>query len=176
MSTSTESLHSSIAAKTAKSWAAQSATSALAPFSISRREPGPDDVAIEILYCGVCHSDLHQARNEWSNSVYPVVPDHEIVGRVTQVGSNVKKFKEGDLAAVGCMVDSCRTCVNCQKGLEQYCIQFPTFTYNGVEKQTGQTTYGGYSENIVVDEAFVLKVPEKLNPAAVAPLLCAGIT
>jgi alcohol dehydrogenase (NADP+) len=167
---------SSAAAAGAKAYAAQTASSALAPFSIQRRDPGADDVAIEILYCGVCHSDLHQARNEWSNSVYPVVPGHEIVGRVVKVGNNVKKFKEGDLAAVGCMVDSCRTCVNCKNGLEQYCVQYPTFTYNSADKHTGGHTFGGYSESVVVDEAFVLKVPEKLNPAAVAPLLCAGIT
>jgi alcohol dehydrogenase (NADP+) len=133
-------------------------------------------VAIDILYCGVCHSDLHQARNEWHNTIYPVVPGHEIVGRVVKVGKNVKKFKEGDIAAVGCMVDSCRSCANCQRGLEQYCLQFPTFTYNGADKHTGGVTYGGYSENVVVDEAFVLKVSEKLNLAAAAPLLCAGIT
>ncbi len=162
--------------KAARSWAAQSPTSALAPFSIKRREPLTKDVAIEILYCGVCHSDLHQARNEWKNTVYPVVPGHEIVGRVIRVGADVARFREGDLVAVGCMVDSCRVCVNCKRGLEQYCVKRPTFTYNGEDKHLGGVTYGGYSDSIVVDEAFVLRVPEKLNPAAAAPLLCAGIT
>ena len=161
---------------TSKSYAAQSASSLLAPLSIERREPGPHDVHIDILYCGVCHSDLHQARNEWHNTVYPCVPGHEIVGRVTKTGAHVTKFKEGDLAAVGCMVDSCRTCSSCDAGLEQYCLQFPTFTYNGQDKQLGGITYGGYSDAIVVDEAYTLKVPENLDPAAVAPLLCAGIT
>jgi len=159
-----------------KSYAAQSATAALSPFSIERREPGPTDVHIEILYCGVCHSDLHQARNEWHNTIYPCVPGHEIVGRVTKTGDQVTKFKVGDLAAVGCMVDSCRTCSSCQAGMEQYCLSFPTFTYNGGDKHSGGITYGGYSDAIVVDEAFTLKVPECLDLAAVAPLLCAGIT
>jgi uncharacterized zinc-type alcohol dehydrogenase-like protein len=133
-------------------------------------------VAIDILFCGVCHSDLHQARNEWHNSIYPVVPGHEIVGRVSSVGSAVTKFRQGDLVAVGCMVDSCRTCPNCTRGLEQYCDKFPVFTYSGADKHSGGVTYGGYSESIVVDEAFVLRVPESLDPAATAPLLCAGIT
>jgi alcohol dehydrogenase (NADP+) len=178
MSTQTISRSSSAStqAVSTRAYAAQAATSALAPHTIQRRDPAPDDVAIDILYCGVCHSDLHQARNEWHNTIYPVVPGHEIVGRVVKVGKNVKKFKEGDIAAVGCMVDSCRSCANCQRGLEQYCLQFPTFTYNGADKHTGGVTYGGYSENVVVDEAFVLKVSEKLNLAAAAPLLCAGIT
>ncbi len=160
----------------AKSYAAQSATAALAPFSIHRREPTPTDVEMEILFCGVCHSDLHQARNEWHNTVYPCVPGHEIVGRVTHVGNHVKKFKVGDLAAVGCMVDSCRTCANCQAGLEQFCLSFPTFTYNGADKFLGGPTFGGYSTSIVVDEAFTLHVPAGLDLAATAPLLCAGIT
>jgi alcohol dehydrogenase (NADP+) len=160
----------------ARAYAAQTPASPLAPHSIQRREPTADDVVIDILYCGVCHSDLHQARDEWHNSVYPVVPGHEIVGRVVKTGKNAKKFKEGDFAAVGCMVDSCRTCTNCQSGLEQYCLKFPTFTYNGEDKHLGGKTYGGYSESIVVDEAFVLKVSEKLDLAATAPLLCAGIT
>jgi uncharacterized zinc-type alcohol dehydrogenase-like protein len=159
-----------------QAWGADSATSPLAPLSIKRREPLPDDVAIDILYCGVCHSDLHQVRNEWHNSIYPVVPGHEIVGRVTGTGSAVTKFKAGDLAAVGCMVDSCRTCPSCRRGLEQYCESFPTFTYNGPDKHLGGVTYGGYSESIVVDQAFVLKVSDRLNLAATAPLLCAGIT
>lgn len=161
---------------TARAWAAQNATSALAPFSIRRRDPLPDDVVIEILYCGVCHSDLHQARDEWHNTIYPVVPGHEIVGRVTKTGSNVKKFREGDFAAVGCMVDSCGVCPSCQRGLEQYCVQFPTFTYNGEDKVSGGVTYGGYSESIVVDQAFTLRVSDKVDLAATAPLLCAGIT
>jgi len=161
---------------TAKSYAAQTATSALAPYSFERRDPLPTDVAIEILYCGVCHSDLHQARNEWHNTVYPCVPGHEIVGRVTQVGSEVKKFRAGDLAAVGCMVESCRTCPNCAAGLEQYCEHLPTFTYNGADPHSGGVTFGGYSDHIVVDEAFTLKVSDQADLAATAPLLCAGIT
>jgi len=163
----------------ARAYAATSATAALAPLSIRRREPGPQDIQIEILFCGVCHSDLHQARNEWQSALpteYPCVPGHEIVGRVVRTGSAVKKLKEGDLAAVGCMVDSCRTCVPCREGLEQYCEMMPTFTYNFPDKHLGGVTYGGYSDSIVVDEAFVLRVPGVLNPAGVAPLLCAGIT
>ena len=159
-----------------KAYAAQSATAPLAPLSINRRDPLATDIAIDILYCGVCHSDLHQARNEWHNTVYPCVPGHEIVGRVTRVGSGVRKFKEGDLAAVGCMVDSCRTCASCRRGLEQYCEKSLVLTYNGPDKHLGGMTYGGYSDSIVVDEAFVLRVPERLEPAGVAPLLCAGIT
>jgi len=159
-----------------RSFAAESATSPIAPYALERRTPTEQDVAIEILYCGVCHSDLHQARNEWGNSIYPVVPGHEIVGRVTSVGSAVTKFRQGDLAAVGCMVDSCRTCPSCTAGLEQYCVKFPVLTYNGPDKYSGGVTFGGYSEAIVVDESFVLKVPENLELAAVAPLLCAGIT
>ena len=159
-----------------KAYAAQTAQSPLAPFSIERREPTDDDVAIDILYCGVCHSDLHQVRDEWHNSIYPVVPGHEIVGRVTRIGKNVTKFKAGDFAGVGCMIDSCRVCANCKRGLEQYCVQFPILTYNGTDKYTGGITYGGYSENIVVDQSFVLKISDKLNLAAAAPLLCAGIT
>jgi len=157
-------------------YAAQSATTPLAPFSFERRAPGPHDVQIEILYCGVCHSDLHQARNEWQATVYPIVPGHEIVGRVIRVGDQVSNFKEGELAAVGCMVDSCRTCPNCREGLEQYCDNELVLTYNSPEKQTGRMTYGGYSTQIVVDESFVLRISDKLDLAAVAPLLCAGIT
>lgn len=157
-------------------YAAQGPKTPLAPFTFERREPGPHDVQIEILYCGVCHSDLHQARNEWKNTVYPVVPGHEIVGRVTRVGSAVKAFKAGDLAGVGCLVDSCRTCPACRESLEQYCQNEMTLTYNSPDKHTGKMTYGGYSNQIVVDEHFVLHVSEKLNLAAVAPLLCAGIT
>jgi alcohol dehydrogenase (NADP+) len=163
----------------AKAYAAQSAASGLAPTAIQRREPGPTDVQIEILYCGVCHSDLHQVRNEWENmmpTVYPCVPGHEIVGRVAKVGSAVKKFNEGDLAGVGCMVDSDRICPNCRAGNEQYCDSMPTLTYNAEDKHLGGVTYGGYSESIVVDEAFVLRIPRTLDPAASAPLLCAGIT
>jgi alcohol dehydrogenase (NADP+) len=159
-----------------KAYAAQSAAAELAPFSLTRRDPLPSDVEIEIQYCGVCHSDLHQARNEWHNTVYPCVPGHEIVGRVVRTGSKVRKFKEGDFAAVGCMVDSCRTCENCKRGLEQYCIKGLTLTYNGQDKHSGGMTFGGYSERIVVDEAFTLRVPKNLDLAATAPLLCAGIT
>lgn len=162
-----------------KAYAAQSASSPIAPFSIQRREPAPDDVVIDILYCGVCHSDLHQARDEWHDALpttYPVVPGHEIAGRVSKIGKNVTKFKQGDSAAVGCMVDSCRVCENCVRGLEQYCLKFPTFTYNSPDKHTGGVTYGGYSQQIVVDQAFALKVSDKLDLAATAPLLCAGIT
>ena len=159
-----------------QAYAAQSATSALAPLGIERREPGAMDVEIEILYCGVCHSDLHTARNEWHNTVYPCVPGHEIVGRVKRVGKGVTKFKAGDLAAVGCMVDSCRTCPSCRAGLEQFCDSFPILTYNGADKHLGGHTFGGYSTGIVVDEAFVLRVPAGLDLAATAPLLCAGIT
>ena len=156
-------------------YAAQGAKAPLAPFTIARREPGPKDVQIEILYCGVCHSDLHTARNEWSNAVYPVVPGHEIVGRVTKVGNQVKKFKQGDYAAVGCMVDSDRTCSECKDDLENYCDN-GILTYNSPDKHLGGMTYGGYSKQIVVDEHFVLRVPDTKNLAGVAPLLCAGIT
>lgn len=161
---------------TTKAYAAQSATSALGPFQIERRAVGPHDVKFEILYCGVCHSDLHVARNEWHGTNYPVVPGHEIVGRVTEVGAHVTKFKTGDLAGVGCLVDSCRSCDNCEKGLEQFCRNGSTGTYNSKDKHTNGFTFGGYSKEIVVDESFVLKVSEKLPLHAVAPLLCAGIT
>jgi len=163
----------------AKAFAAQSASSGLASHTIQRRSPRPQDVQIEILYCGVCHSDLHQVRNEWQSvmpTVYPCVPGHEIVGRVIKVGSAVKKFKEGDIAAVGCMVDSCRECANCRAGEEQFCQKFMTLTYNGQDKILGGVTYGGYSDSIVVDENYVLRVSNKLDPAGAAPLLCAGIT
>lgn len=162
-----------------KAFGAASPTAKLAPLSIQRREPGPNDVHIEILYCGVCHSDLHQVRDEWKSvmpTVYPCVPGHEIVGRVARVGSDVKKFKVGDIAGVGCMVDSCRTCPQCKAGDEQYCATMPTFTYNFPDKHVGGVTYGGYSDAIVVDEAFVVKVPAGIDPARAAPLLCAGIT
>jgi alcohol dehydrogenase (NADP+) len=160
----------------ARSYATPSATAALAPLTIDRREPGATDVEMEILYCGVCHSDLHTARNEWHNTVYPCVPGHEIIGRVTRVGGGVTRFKPGDLSAVGCMVDSCRTCDHCRAGLEQYCLAFPTFTYNSPDRFVGGPTFGGYSTSIVVEEGFVLKVPAGLDLAATAPLLCAGIT
>jgi alcohol dehydrogenase (NADP+) len=145
-------------------------------MSIERREPLADDVVIEILYCGVCHSDLHQVRNEWQNSIYPIVPGHEIVGRVTKVGPAVTKFREGDLAAVGCMVDSCQNCAPCHAGLEQYCERGNIQTYNVPDPILGGPTFGGYSESITVKESFTLKVPESLDLAATAPLLCAGIT
>jgi uncharacterized zinc-type alcohol dehydrogenase-like protein len=157
-------------------YAAQSATSPLAPFSFTRREPLPQDVQLEILFCGVCHSDLHTVRNEWKGTTYPAVPGHEIVGRVTAVGDEVKRFKVGDLAAVGCMVDSDRTCPNCKAGFEQFCDTGFTGTYNSPDKHLGGMTYGGYSKSIVVDEHFVLHLPDKKNLAGVAPLLCAGIT
>ena len=158
-------------------YSAASATSPLAPTTIARRDPGEHDRQIEILYCGICHSDLHQVRNEWSSmpTVYPCIPGHEIVGRVTKVGSAVTKFKPGDLAAVGCMVDSDGTCPNCQAALEQFCPNM-ILTYNSQDMHLGGVTYGGYSDSIVVEERFVLRVPSNLDLAGVAPLLCAGIT
>jgi alcohol dehydrogenase (NADP+) len=162
----------------AKAYSATSATSPLASTTIARRDPTENDVQIEILYCGICHSDLHQARNEWKDvlpTVYPCVPGHEIVGRVTKVGSAVAKFKAGDLAAVGCLVDTDRTCPECQAGYEQFCPNF-TLTYNFPDKHLGGVTYGGYSDSIVADERFVLRVPSNLDLAGAAPLLCAGIT
>jgi alcohol dehydrogenase (NADP+) len=163
----------------AKGFAASSPKSGLAPYSFQRRSPRPEDVQIEILYCGVCHSDLHTSHDEWHAvmpTVYPCVPGHEIVGRVVKAGNAVKKFKEGDIAAVGCMVDSCRKCAPCLAGEEQYCENFMTLTYNGEDKILGGVTYGGYSDSIVVDEKYVLRVPNGLDPAGAAPLLCAGIT
>jgi len=162
--------------KNVKAFGTESASAPLQQLSIKRRTPKPHDVEIEILYCGVCHSDLHTARNEWHGTVYPCVPGHEIVGRVVRVGSHVTKFKTGDHAAVGCLVDSCRNCDYCQEGLEQYCAEGATQTYNSHDAHLGTQTYGGYSESVVVDEAFVLHVPSHLNLAATAPLLCAGIT
>ncbi|MEP6466748.1 MAG: NAD(P)-dependent alcohol dehydrogenase [Parafilimonas sp.] len=159
-----------------KAYAAQSATTPLAPWTLDRREPTPHDVQIDILYCGVCHSDLHTVRNEWGGTVYPAVPGHEIVGRVTKVGTHVKKFKEGDLAAIGCLVDSCRECENCKQGLEQYCLVGMVGTYNGKDKHNGGVTYGGYSKQIIAHEDFVLTISDKLPLEGVAPLLCAGIT
>src|SRR5438876_94075 len=158
-----------------KGYAAQSATSALAPWNFERRDVGPHDVQFDILYCGVCHSDLHQVRDEWGGSIYPMVPGHEIVGRVTTVGGAVTKFKVGDLAAVGVIVDSDRACENCVAGEEQYCINGAVETYNKLD-YSGNPMYGGYSNNIVADERFVHTISPNLNPAAVAPLLCAGIT
>ena len=162
----------------AKAYSAASSTLPLVSTRIVRRDPTPDDVQIEILFCGICHSDLHQVRNEWSGflpTVYPCVPGHEIVGRVTRVGSAVSKFQPGDLAAVGCMVDSDGTCPECKAGLEQFCRN-TTYTYNLPDKHLGGVTYGGYSESIVVDQRFVLRVPGNLDLAGAAPLLCAGIT
>lgn len=161
-----------------KAYAAASATSPLALRTIPRRDPGEHDVQIEILFCGICHSDLHSVRNEWSEFMptnYPIVPGHEIVGRVTKVGAAVTKFKPGDLAAVGCLVDSDRTCLRCKAGLENFCPNL-ILTFNSPDKHLGGVTYGGYSESIVVDERFVLRVPPNLTPAGAAPLLCAGIT
>ncbi|MET0556911.1 MAG: NAD(P)-dependent alcohol dehydrogenase [Vicinamibacteria bacterium] len=164
-------------AATARAYSAASATAALGPTSIPRRAVGPRDVQIAVQYCGVCHSDLHQARNEWKSTVYPCVPGHEIVGRVSAVGSQVTRFTVGQTAAVGCMVGSCGQCPNCREGLEQYCDVGATLTYNSADPDgTGPVTYGGYSESIVVGEHFVLSVPAGLDPAAAAPLLCAGIT
>lgn len=159
-------------------YAASSATTPLAPLTITRRDPLPDDVEIEILYCGVCHSDLHFARNEWGMTEYPVVPGHEILGRVTAIGSAVTKFRVGDTAAVGCLVDSCRECASCREGLEQYCdVGGFVFTYGAPDKHLpGQLTYGGYSTSVTVTQDFVLKVAESLDKASAAPLLCAGIT
>ena len=159
-----------------RAYATHAADQPLKPFSFERRDPTPTDVQIEILFCGVCHSDLHVARNEWEETTYPCVPGHEIVGRVSKVGRDVKKFKEGDPVAVGCLVDSDRTCDNCRAGLEQFCDSRATFTYNSKDSHTGGITYGGYSKSIVVDQNFVLRLSSKLDLAAAAPLVCAGIT
>ncbi len=159
-----------------RAFAAQTAASPLGPFTFDRRDPRADDVVIDILYCGVCHSDIHQARNEWGGSLYPIVPGHEIIGRVAQVGSAVSRCKAGDLVGVGCMVDSCQHCEPCEHGHEQYCDEGPTWTYNSVDRRDGQPTYGGYSERIVASEKFVLRIPDGLDPKTAAPLLCAGIT
>ncbi|MCP1340185.1 NAD(P)-dependent alcohol dehydrogenase [Idiomarina sp. M1R2S28] len=159
-----------------KAYAAQSETSKLAPHPIERRELRSDDVAIDITYCGVCHTDIHYAENDWGGTIYPVVPGHEIIGKVTAVGDNVKGFKVGDSVGVGCMVDSCRECSSCEQGLEQYCLNGMVPTYNGEDLHDKSVTYGGYSEKIVVSDRFVVRVPEKLDPAKAAPLLCAGIT
>lgn len=159
-----------------KGYAAQNPGTDLAPWNFERREVGPHDVQFEILFCGVCHSDLHQIKNDWFPGIFPMVPGHEIVGRVIKVGDHVKKFKVGDLAGTGCMVDSCQVCENCKQDLEQYCLEGNTQTYNGLERDGKTPTYGGYSDSIVVREEFVLHVSDKLDLAAVAPLLCAGIT
>jgi uncharacterized zinc-type alcohol dehydrogenase-like protein len=163
---------------TAKAYGATSQTAPLGPLQIERRAPTAEDVEIKILYCGICHSDIHTARGEWAGTSYPVVPGHEVVGRVSAIGAAVKRFKIGDLVGVGCMVDSCRSCSSCKESLEQYCERSETvFTYNSADKHLpGQRTYGGYSTSIVVAEPFVLKISEKLDLAAAAPLLCAGIT
>ena len=157
-------------------YAARSADSALAPFSFERRALRANDVAMEVLYCGVCHSDLHQVRNDWRGSVYPLVPGHEIVGRVTAVGGEVRRYKVGDAVAVGCLVDSCLQCDQCRKGEEQFCREVATQTYNGYDRVTREVTYGGYSKHLVAREEFVLRVPDGLDLSRAAPLLCAGIT
>ncbi len=162
--------------KDTKAFGTTASDAPLKGMSIERRKVTPTDIEIEILYCGVCHSDLHTARNDWGGTIYPTVPGHEIVGKITKVGEKVTKLKVGDLAAVGCLVDSCRECDSCQHDLEQYCLSGFTGTYNGPDKHLGGYTFGGYSEKVVVDEHFVLKVPSNLDLAAVAPLLCAGIT
>ena len=159
-----------------KAYGTDSPEADLQPMQIQRRTVMPDDVEIDILFCGVCHSDLHTARNDWGNTVYPTIPGHEIVGRVTDVGSNIGRFKKGDLVGVGCLVDSCRTCSSCKKDLEQYCQNGWIGTYNSTDSHLNSITYGGYSEKVVVDQNFVLRMPENLDPAAAAPLLCAGIT
>ncbi|MET0516322.1 MAG: NAD(P)-dependent alcohol dehydrogenase [Nitrospiraceae bacterium] len=159
-----------------RGYATKGPTSVLEPFNFERRELGPHDVLIEILYCGICHSDIHQARDEWGGSIFPMVPGHEIVGRVTRVGSQVKRFSVGELAGVGCIVDSCRACGSCKAGLEQYCEDHLVLTYNGTEKDKKTPTYGGYSSQIAVDQQYTLKISSKLPLAGAAPLLCAGIT
>lgn len=158
-----------------KGYAALGARLPLVPFSFDRRDPGPRDVVIEILFCGICHSDIHSVRDEWEHGNYPMVPGHEIVGRVSRMGSGVSRFKPGNLVGVGCFVDSCRTCPSCQRGQENYCENGPLFTYNSEDK-AGELTRGGYSSHIVVDENYVLRIPEGLSPERAAPLLCAGIT
>jgi uncharacterized zinc-type alcohol dehydrogenase-like protein len=159
-----------------RGYAAKTPTSPLEPFLFERREPGPRDVVVDILYCGICHSDIHQARDEWGGSLFPMVPGHEIVGRVVRVGSEVTRFSVGELAGVGTILDSCRVCENCREGLEQYCTDRPVWTYNATERDGKTPTYGGYSNQIVVDERYTLKFPSTLPLAAAAPLLCAGIT
>lgn len=158
-----------------KAYAAHSDSSPLEAWELDRRQPNPDDVSIKISYCGVCHSDIHFAENDWGMTQYPVVPGHEIIGEVTAVGSDVKNFNVGDMVGVGCLVDSCRSCPSCEQGLENYCLEGFVGTYGGVDKN-GNPTHGGYSDNIVVSERFVLRIPEGLDPKSAAPLLCAGIT
>jgi uncharacterized zinc-type alcohol dehydrogenase-like protein len=162
--------------KTVRAWGAPAAGKLLVPMTVDRRDPGPRDVAMDILYCGVCHSDIHQARDEWHGGLFPMVPGHEIVGKVTGVGAEVSKVKVGDLAGVGCMVDSCHTCEPCRHGDEHFCQKGCALTYNGTEMDRKTWTYGGYSTQLVVDERFALRIPAGLDPAGVAPLLCAGIT
>ena len=157
-------------------YAAATAGAPLGPFTVERRDLRPDDVQLDILFCGICHSDIHQARDEWSGGRFPMVPGHEIVGRVTRVGPKVTKFKVGDLAGVGCMVDSCGRCDPCRRGTEQFCTQGAAWTYNSTEMDKTTPTYGGYSTHIVVREAFALRIPAGMDPAGTAPLLCAGIT
>lgn len=157
-------------------YAAQSATDSLAPMRFERRKPRPDDIVLDVLFCGVCHTDLHIARNHGGYTRYPVVPGHEVIGKVTQVGTGVTRFKVGDTVGVGCMVDSCQHCNPCQQGFEQHCAEGPTFTYNGTDRYDQQTTLGGYSTHMVVSEKFILRIPDALDPAGAAPLLCAGIT
>lgn len=157
-------------------YAVHDSKSKLEPFNFWRRDVGPSDVLLEILFCGICHSDIHQARDEWGNAIYPMVPGHEVVGRVTQVGGKVSGFKTGDLVGVGCFVDSCRTCGSCKEGVEQFCEKHLVFTYNSVEMDGTTPTFGGYSNQMVVDENYVLRISPKLDPAGAAPLLCAGIT
>ncbi|VFJ14854.1 NAD(P)-dependent alcohol dehydrogenase [Candidatus Nitrosocosmicus franklandus] len=157
-------------------YASTSARAPLVPYNFVRRNPRVDDVVIEILYCGICHTDLHYVQNDWGRSSYPLVPGHEIIGRVISVGSDVRRFKPNDMVGVGCMVDSCQNCSSCTQGMEQYCQEGPTFTYNSIDRRDKTTTFGGYSEKIIVNEKFVLRIPEKLDPRGAAPLLCAGIT
>lgn len=161
---------------TVRAYAAHSSTGRLGLFNFDRRSPRPDDVVIEILYCGVCHSDVHNVRNDWGNAQYPMVPGHEIMGRVLAVGTGVTRFQPGDRVGVGCLVDACQHCAACGKGWEQYCENGATYTYNGTDPVDGTRTHGGYSERVVVKQDFVLKVPDNLDPAGAAPLLCAGIT
>ncbi|MBG6111348.1 putative zinc-type alcohol dehydrogenase-like protein [Flavobacterium sp. CG_9.10] len=166
-----------MATTTVKAYGATASTADLKPLDIERRAVGKDDVKIDITFCGVCHSDIHTVRNEWNGSTYPVVPGHEIIGRVVEVGNGVKTHKVGDLVGVGCMVDSCQTCSSCKQDLEQFCENGATFTYNSPDKHIAdKQTYGGYSTSVIVDEKFVLRIPENLDEAAAAPLLCAGIT
>lgn len=160
----------------ARGYAAHAARSPLVPFDFERREPGPNDVRIQILYCGICHTDLHHSRNDWGTAAYPLVPGHEIVGRVVEVGASVTRFRAGDTAGVGCVVDSCRECASCLEDLEPYCERVATWTYNGKDRTTGARTYGGYSDQIVVDDRYVVKIPASMDLAATAPLFCAGIT